>query len=332
MNKKNKVAIVTGVNGQDGSYLAELLLDKGYKVIGTTRYTSSSEASREERISHIKHKEGFILESCDVTDFSRVNSLVTQHGPDEIYNLAAQSHVGISYKNPISTTNINIMGPINFLESIRNNDKNIKFYQASTSEMFGVNEKCPQNEDTLMMPISPYAAAKLYAHNMVKIYRDSYGIFACSGILFNHESERRGEEFVTRKITKAAARIKLGKQEKLHLGNLKAYRDWGHARDYVEAMFLMLQQSKPEDFVISTGETHTVEEFLRFVFDYAQLDLEKHLVIDRELFRPSEVPKLWGNYTKAKEKLGWEPKIKFEELAIKMYENDLHIENMEKLK
>lgn len=323
-----KKAIVTGVNGQDGSYLAELLLGKEYQVIGVVRYSSCSENSRNERIADIKKNSNFHLEYCDVTDFSTVNSLVLKHQPDEIYNLAAQSHVGVSYKNPVSTTNINIMGPLNFLESIRVNNSDIRFYQASTSEMFGVNEKCPQNEETPMLPISPYAAAKLFAHNLVKIYRDSYGIYACSGILFNHESERRGEEFVTRKITKAAARIKLGKQSKLHLGNLEAYRDWGHAADYVEAMRLMLQQEQPDDYVISTGETHTVKEFLHLVFDYAGLKVEDHLVIDPEFFRPSEVPKLWGDFTKAKQKLKWQPKIKFEELAIRMYESDLKLEKM----
>lgn len=321
-----KKAIITGVNGQDGSYLAELLIAKDYEVIGTVRYNCCSENSRSERISAIKEHANLHIEYCDVTDFSTVNSLVLRHQPDEIYNLAAQSHVGVSYKNPVSTTNINVLGPINFLESIRINKPSIRFYQASTSEMFGVNEKCPQNEQTLMLPISPYAAAKLFSHNLVKIYRDSYGIYACSGILFNHESERRGEEFVTRKITKAAARIKLGKQKHLRLGNLDAYRDWGHAADYVEAMRLMLQQEEADDYVISTGETHTVKEFLQLVFDNAGLDVKEHVIIDPEFFRPSEVPKLWGDYSKAKQKLKWEPKIKFKELAIRMYENDLQLE------
>lgn len=323
MNKKT--AIISGITGQDGSYLAELLLSKGYRVIGTVRYTCSDSESKYSNIKQILNNEDLILEYCDITDFSAVNSIVIKYYPDEIYNLAAQSHVGVSYKNPISTININISGTINFLESIRVNNKKIKMYQASTSEMFGVNTVCPQNEDTLMLPISPYAAAKLCSHNLVKIYRDSYNIYCCSGILFNHESERRGENFVTRKITKAAASIKLGLQDKLYLGNLEAYRDWGHARDYVEAMYLMLQQDKPEDFVICSGETNTVEQFLHFVFDYAGLDVEKHVIIDPELYRPSEVPKLWGDYSKAKETLGWEPKIKCEELAMIMFDHDYKI-------
>jgi GDPmannose 4,6-dehydratase len=320
-----KTVIISGVTGQDGSYLAENLLSKGYRVVGTLRYTSSDASSKLKNISSIIDNEMLILEYCDVTDFSAVNSLVCKYDPDEIYNLAAQSHVGISYKNPISTMNINISGTINFLESIRINNKKIKFYQASTSEMFGVNTLCPQNEETLMLPISPYAAAKLCSHNLVNIYRDSYGLFACCGILFNHESERRGENFVTRKITKAAAAIKMGLQDKLHLGNIHAYRDWGHAREYVEAMHLMLQEKQPEDFVICSGETNTVENFLNHVFDYAELSIEEHVVISQDLYRPSEVPKLWGDYSKAKKVLGWEPKIKCKELAQIMYDYDLKL-------
>ena len=320
-----KTAVITGITGQDGSYLAESLLNKGYTVIGTMRYTSNDTKSKLKNIQHIVNNDKLILEYCDITDFSAVNSIIIKHNPDEVYNLAAQSHVGVSYKNPISTMNINISGTINFLESIRINNKKIRFYQASTSEMFGINTKCPQNEDTLMLPISPYAAAKLCSHNLVQIYRDSYGIFGCCGILFNHESERRGENFVTRKITKAAASIKLGLQDKLYLGNLEAYRDWGHAREYVEAMFLMLQQEEPEDFVVCSGETNSVEDFLKHVFDYAELDIDEHVIIDPELYRPSEVPRLWGDYTKAKEKLGWEPKIKCKELAQIMYDHDLKL-------
>lgn len=321
----NKVAIISGITGQDGSYLAESLILKGYKVIGMLRYTSSDTKSKLSNISSILDNKMLILEYCDVTDFSAINNLVHKYNPDEIYNLAAQSHVGVSYKNPISTININIAGTINFLEAIKINNKNIKFYQASTSEMFGVNTVCPQDEETLMLPISPYAAAKLCSHNLVSIYRNSYGLFACCGILFNHESERRGENFVTRKITKAAASIKLGLQDKLYLGNIKAYRDWGHAKEYVEAMHLMLQHESPEDFVICSGETNTVEDFLKNVFDYAGLSIEDHVVISQDLYRPSEVPKLWGNYSKAKEKLGWKPRIKCKELAQIMYDYDLKL-------
>ena len=321
----SKTAIITGITGQDGSYLAESLIKKGYQVVGTIRYTSSDTKSKLKNINKIIDNKNLILEYCDITDFSAVNSIIIKHNPDEVYNLAAQSHVGVSYKNPISTMNINISGTINFLESIRINNRKIKFYQASTSEMFGINTKCPQNENTLMLPISPYAAAKLCSHNLVQIYRDSYNIFGCCGILFNHESERRGENFVTRKITKAAASIKLGLQDKLYLGNLEAFRDWGHAREYVEAMHLMLQQSEPEDFVICSGETNSVEDFLKYVFDYAGLDINSHVVIDPDLYRPAEVPRLWGDYTKAKEKLGWEPKIKCKELAQIMYDYDLKL-------
>jgi len=319
----NKIAIISGITGQDGSYLAESLLKKNYTVIGTIRYTSNDTQSKLKNIQHIVDNDKLILEYCDITDFSAVNSIILKYKPSEVYNLAAQSHVGVSYKNPISTININISGTINFLESIKANDRNIKFYQASTSEMFGINTNCPQNEQTMMLPISPYAAAKLCSHNLVQIYRDSYGIYACCGILFNHESERRGENFVTRKITKAAASIKMGLQDKLYLGNLKVYRDWGHAKEYVEAMHLMLQQQKPEDFVICSGETNTVEDFLKHVFEYADLDIQKHVIIDPNLYRPSEVPKLWGDYSKAKEKLGWQPKIKCKELAQIMFDHDL---------
>jgi GDPmannose 4,6-dehydratase len=321
----NKIAIVTGITGQDGSYLAEILLNRGYKVVGTMRYTSGDNGSKFKNIENIINNDNLILEYCDITDFAAVNTIIIEYKPNEVYNLAAQSHVGVSYKNPISTLNINISGTINFLESIRANDKNIKFYQASTSEMFGINTECPQNEETLMLPISPYAASKLCSHNLVQIYKNSYGIFACSGILFNHESERRGENFVTRKISKAAASIKLGLQDKLFLGNLNAYRDWGHAKEYVEAMYLMLQQNEPDDFVICTGETNSVKDFLNCVFDYAGLDVDAHVIIDPELYRPSEVPRLWGDYSKAEEKLGWKPKIRCKELAKIMYDHDLKL-------
>lgn len=321
-----KTALITGVNGQDGSYLAEFLLEKNYRVIGTVRRTvcENNDKLKNNREALEKYaKENFILESCDVTDYASVSRIINDYRPCEVYNLAAQSHVGESFRTPVATMDINIGGTINILESIRLLDKNIKFYQASTSEIFGVNTKCPQDEETAFMPASPYAAAKLCSHHLVRIYRDSYDMFACSGILFNHESPRRGENFVTRKITKAAARIKLGLQDKLHLGNLEASRDWGFAGDYVKAMWLMLQQDEPQDFVISTGKTNTVQEFLDFVFKHAELDPKDHVVIDPRFWRPLEVPKLWGNSSKAKKLLGWEAKVSMEELAVMMYENDL---------
>ena len=320
-----KTAFITGVNGQDGSYLAELLLEKGYKVVGTIRRTVCDNENKTKNIKKVIqgcHSDRFILEACDVTDSSSINRIIKEHQPCEIYNLAAQSHVGESFRTPMATMDINIAGTINILESIKLLDKSIKFYQASTSEIFGVNTKCPQSEETAFMPASPYAAAKLCSHHLVRIYRDSYGMFACSGILFNHESPRRGENFVTRKITKAAARIKLGLQDKLHLGNLEASRDWGFAGDYVKAMWLMLQQDEPQDFVISTGKTNTVQEFLDFVFKHAELDPKDHVVIDPRFWRPLEVPRLWGDSSKAKEVLGWEAEVKMEDLALMMYEND----------
>lgn len=321
-----KTALVTGVNGQDGSYLAEFLLEKSYRVIGAVRRTvceNNDKLKNNTEALEKYGKENFILESCDVTDSASVSRIINDYRPCEIYNLAAQSHVGESFRTPVATMDINIGGTINILESIKLLDKNIKFYQASTSEIFGVNTKCPQDEETAFMPASPYAAAKLCSHHLVRIYRDSYDMFACSGILFNHESPRRGENFVTRKITKAAARIKLGLQDKLHLGNLEASRDWGFAGDYVKAMWLMLQQNEPQDFVISTGKTNTVQEFLDFVFEYAGLDPKEHVVIDPRFWRPLEVPRLWGNSSKAKKLLGWEAEVSMKELAVMMYENDL---------
>ena len=318
--------MISGVNGQDGSYLSDLLISKGYIVIGLKRRTVSSDGYK--NIQHLLGNSNFIVEDADVTDSSSIFQLVSNYKPDEYYNLAAQSHVGVSFKTPVSTTEINLMGCLYALEAIRLLKPDCKFYQASTSEMFGDNIKCPQSENTYFSPVSPYACAKLAAHHMVGTYRKSYDVHASSGILFNHESPRRGENFVTRKITKAAARIKLGLQDKLFLGNLEAQRDWGYAADYVEAMWLMLQQEIPDDYVIATGQTNSVQQFLEYVFDYAGLDIKKHVFIDPKFYRPCEVPKLWGDPGKAKNKLGWQPTITFKELAEMMYEEDYKKENI----
>ena len=322
-----KIALITGINGQDGSYLAELLLKKNYTVVGLIRRTVASPESKTKNLTKILTNERLILEEGDISDLSSITNLIMKYRPREIYNLAAQSHVGTSFKAPISTTEINLIGCMNILETIKNFDRKIKFYQASTSEMFGDNIKCPQNENSLFSPVSPYACSKLAAHHMVDTYRKSYDIFACSGILFNHESPRRGENFVTRKITKAAARIKLGLQNELRLGNLAAQRDWGYAKDFTEGMWMMLQHSQPDDYVLATGKTNSVEDFLNYVFEYAELDPNKYVVIDPKFYRPCEVPRLWGDYSKAKRILKWEPKTTFKELAIMMYKEDYEKQN-----
>tara|TARA_R100000995_G_scaffold84568_2_gene63684 strand:- start:18280 stop:19251 length:972 start_codon:yes stop_codon:yes gene_type:complete len=314
-----KTAIVTGVTGQDGSYLAELLLEKGYRVIGAKRRTSMICT---DRIDHIYDNENFILEYYDLNDVGSLYRLLINYEPDEFYNLGAQSHVRVSFDIPENTVDGIAMGTLRILEAIRTIRPECKLYQASSSEMYGDSEEYPFTETSRMTPASPYACAKLFAHNLVRNYRESYGLFACSGILFNHESPRRGETFVTRKITLAAARIKHGLQDKLRLGNLEAHRDWGFAGDYVKAMWLMLQQEEPDDFVIATGETHTVSEFLKVVFEYAGLDIDKYVEIDPRLFRPHEVPYLLGDSTKAKEILGWEPETTFKQLAKLMYDKD----------
>ncbi len=319
----NKTAIITGITGQDGSYLADLLLEKGYTVIGTMRRTVSDFEDKTKNISHILDSSNLILEEVDITDSSSIYQVVNKYQPDEYYNLAAQSHVGTSFKTPVSTTDINLMGCLYALEAIRLQKPDCKFYQASTSEMFGDNTVCPQGLGTHFSPVSPYACAKLAAHHMVGTYRKSYNIFASSGILFNHESPRRGENFVTRKITKAAARIKLGLQKELRLGNLEAQRDWGHAKDYVKGMWLMLQQDKADDYVLATGKTNSVQDFLDYVFDFAGLNPKDHVVIDPKFYRPCEVPKLWGDPSKANRKLGWYPEYDFKRLAIEMYEEDV---------
>ena len=317
-----KKALITGITGQDGSYLAELLLNKGYHVIGVKRRTSLISTDRIDDILN-ENNPNLDLIYGNMIDSGNLHRILLEHRPDEIYNLAAQSHVRVSFETPTETCEITGMGTLKLLEAIRNVCPEAKFYQASSSEMFGDNPEAPQSETTCLTPASPYACAKVFGHNLVRNYRESYGMHASSGILFNHESPRRGETFVTRKITMAAARIKLGLQDKLFLGNLDAKRDWGYAGDYVEAMWLMLQQENPDDYVIATGETHTVREFLECVFDHAELDVNKHVSIDSRLFRPHEVPLLLGDASKAKQALNWEPKVKFQELAKLMYEADL---------
>ena len=319
-----KTALITGITGQDGSYLADLLLSKGYKVVGVKRRTSLIST---DRIDHIFNDPDLIMNFNlvygNMNDSGCLHRLLIEHQPDEIYNLAAQSHVRVSFDTPEETTEIVAMGTLRLLEAYRNICPEAKFYQASSSEMFGDNPENPQSETTRLMPASPYACAKTYAHNLCRNYRESYGLHISSGILFNHESPRRGETFVTRKITRAAARIKMGLQDSLYLGNLDAKRDWGFAEDYVEAMWMMLQQEVPDDYVVATGETHTVKEFLEVVFKHAGLDIDEYVKIDERLFRPHEVPLLLGDPTKAKEKLGWEPKTRFEGLAKLMYDADL---------
>ena len=324
MSKVQKTALVTGATGQDGSYLIDLLLDKGYRVIAVKRRTSLISTDRIDHIFHDPDKiVDFTLVYGNMIDSGNLHRILMTYKPDEIYNLAAQSHVRVSFDTPEETAEIVGIGTLKLLEAVRNVCPNARVYQASSSEMFGDNPTHPQSETTRLMPASPYACAKVFAHNLCRNYREGYGIHVSSGILFNHESPRRGETFVTRKITQAAARIKMGLQDKLYLGNLHAKRDWGFAGDYVEAMWLMLQQDEPDDYVIATGETHTVEEFLHEVFEYAGLDVNEYVEIDKRLFRPHEVPLLLGDPSKAKEKLGWEPRVKFKELARMMYDEDL---------
>lgn len=322
-----KTAIITGVNGQDGSYLADLLISKGYYVIGLKRRTSLINT---ERVDHIYNdalsNSQFKMCYYDLSDGGAITNLLVKHKPDEIYNLAAQSHVAVSFDVPEYTNDGIACGTLKILEAIRAVDPRIKFYQASSSEMYGDStdyENGGYTENSKMMPVSPYAVAKLHAHHMTRVYREAYNIHASSGILFNHESPRRGETFVTRKITIAAARIAQGKQQKLFLGNLDAKRDWGFAGDYVEAMWLMLQQPKGDDYVVATNRTHSVREFLEVVFEHAGLgDYTKYVEIDPRLFRPNEVPYLLGNPEKAKTVLKWEPKHDMISLAKMMYDSD----------
>lgn len=320
MNKKT--ALITGVTGQDGSYLSEFLISKGYLVIGLYRRSSSSSKNKLKNIQHLLDNNNFVLFSGDVTDISSLMNAIKTYKPDEIYNLAAQSHVGESFTIPQATMQVNGIGVLNVLEAIRLLDNKIKLYQASTSEMFG-DLQAVQSENTPFNPVSPYACSKVYAHNIVVNYRKAYGLFACCGILFNHESPRRGEDFVTRKITKAAARIHLGLQKDIRLGNIKTYRDWGYAGDYVEAMWMMLQQQEADDFVISSNNSITVEDFLQIVFKKLNMDYRDYLVIDQKFFRPHDVPYLRGDSSKAQKTLGWKPKVDLEELATMMLNHDL---------
>ncbi|HIF38019.1 MAG TPA: GDP-mannose 4,6-dehydratase [Gemmatimonadetes bacterium] len=316
-----KTALITGVTGQDGSYLAELLLEKGYRVIGIKRRTSLIST---DRVDHLIENSNFKMRYGSMHDPSWMYSILSEYEPDEVYNLAAQSHVRVSFETPIETADCVAMGTLRLLEACRHSVPKVKFYQASSSEMYGDNPEYPQNEQTAFRPASPYACAKLFAHNLCRHYREAYGMFCCAGILFNHESPHRGETFVTRKITMAAAKIKFREQETLWLGNLEAKRDWGHARDYVRAMWMMLQHTDPDDYVVATGTTHSVREFLNTVFDIAVLDPSLHVKIDKRFFRPHEVPILLGDATKIKETLGWEPKFDFMALAGDMFWSDWH--------
>ena len=326
-----KTAIISGVNGQDGSYLAELLLSKGYRVIGLKRRTSTINTGRIDHI-YISDKVSqaqFKLHYYDLSDGSAVCNLLSKYQPDEFYNLAAQSHVAVSFEVPEYTSDGIAGGTLKILDAIKNISPKTRFYQASSSEMFGDSTDYGidgYTEESRMLPVSPYAVAKLHAHHMTRVYRQAYEIHASSGILFNHESPRRGETFVTRKITMAAARIKLGLQSKLLLGNLDAKRDWGFAGDYVEAMWMMLQQPIGDDYVVSTGRTYSVREFLEVVFEHAGLgSYEKYVEIDPRLFRPNEVPYLLGDSTKARKILGWEPNTSMADLARMMYDSDLEL-------
>ncbi|WP_461462188.1 GDP-mannose 4,6-dehydratase [Methanobrevibacter sp.] len=348
-----KKALITGITGQDGSYLAEFLLDKGYEVHGIMRRSSSFNTGRIEHlyidkyIEDMHNKKNFYLHYGDMTDSTNVIALIQKIKPDEIYNLAAQSHVKVSFETPEYTANVDALGTLRILEAIRLLGLDSKFYQASTSELYGLVQEVPQNENTPFYPRSPYGVAKLYAFWITKNYREAYNIFASNGILFNHESPRRGETFVTRKITLAAARIKLGKQKKLYLGNLDTKRDWGHAKDYVQSMWLILQNDEPTDFVIATGENHTVREFCQLAFKEVGINLhwegeginekgfdsesgELIVEVDPKYFRPTEVDQLLGDPSKAIEKLGWNPtQTSFEKLVKEMVQEDLKLVSME---
>jgi GDPmannose 4,6-dehydratase len=326
-----KRAFITGITGQDGSYLAELLLDKGYEVHGLIRRSSTFNTDRIDHLYKDFHDPSarVYLYYGDLSVSGHLTDLLYTIKPDEIYHLGAQSHVRVSFDMPEYTGDVTGLGTLRMLEAIRKTGIKTKFYQASSSEMFG-SASPPQSESTPFHPQSPYAAAKVYSYHMVQNYREAYKIFACNGILFNHESPRRGETFVTRKITRAATQIKSGLKDKLYLGNLEAKRDWGFAGDYVAAMWLMLQQDEPDDYVIATGETHSVREFVERVFQKLGLDYKKHVVIDPKYFRPTEVDVLLGDATKAAKKLGWKPKVSFELLIDMMIECDMELANKEK--
>ena len=321
-------ALITGITGQDGSYLAELLLSKGYEVHGLIRRSSSFNTQRIDHIYQDPHVSNpkLLLHFADLNDGSSLNKLIRTLEPEEIYNLGAQSHVRVSFDIPEYTGDSSGLAAVRLLEAIRENGLKTRYYQASSSEMFGNAEQRPQTEKTPFQPRSPYAAAKVYAYWITVNYREAYDLFAVNGILFNHESPRRGETFVSRKISLAAARIKLGIQQNLFLGNLDAKRDWGFARDYVEAMWMMLQHDTPEDFIIATGETHSVREFLDVAFQHVGLDWTDHVQIDPKYFRPTEVDVLLGDATKARERLGWRPRVGFEHLVRMMVDADLESE------
>jgi len=323
-------ALITGITGQDGSYLAELLLSKGYEVFGVIRRSSSFNTGRLDQIYQDPHVPDAHLRLVygDLNDASSLNRILRTIRPDEIYNLGAQSHVRVSFDIPEYTAEVTGVGTVRLLEAIRELGLRPKFYQASSSEMFGKVQEIPQRETTPFYPRSPYGAAKAYAYWITVNYREAYRLFACNGILFNHESPRRGETFVSRKITRAAARIKLGLDQELYLGNLDAKRDWGYAGDYVEAMWLMLQQEEPDDYVIATGESHTVRELLELAFGYVHLDWKKHVKNDPRYYRPTEVDQLVGDASKAKRKLGWAPKVSFRQLITMMVESDLKAERL----
>jgi GDPmannose 4,6-dehydratase len=328
----SRSALITGITGQDGSYLAELLLDKGYMVHGMVRRSSSFSTGRIDHLYHDAHESPrLLLHYGDLTDGQALTNLVQEIEPDEIYNLGAQSHVRVSFDQPVYTLMSDGVGALNVLEAARllNKRKPVRVYQASSSEMFGMVLETPQRETTPFNPQSPYACAKVYAYHQTVNYRRSYNLFATNGILFNHESPRRGETFVTRKITRAATRIKVGLQTKLYLGNLDAKRDWGYAKDYVEAMWLILQQDQPDDFVIATGRTATIREFLEIVFGQLDLDWKDYVDIDQRYFRPSEVDLLLGDPSKAKKILNWEAKTTLEQLAELMVAHDLDLAQRE---
>jgi GDPmannose 4,6-dehydratase len=325
-------ALITGITGQDGYYLSNQLLEKGYEVHGLVRRASNINTSRIDPLISKYGEEGRLnLYYSDLLDSSSLTNLINKILPDEIYNLAAQSHVAVSFKNPIYSTYTSTVGPITILDSIRNIEKDIKFYQASSSEMFGGTEKIVLNEESLFEPKSPYAAAKVFAHNITKIYRESYNIYAVNGILFNHESPHRGETFVTRKITRAVGRVYNELQTNLTLGNLDASRDWGYAGDYTEGMFAMMQHENPDDWVLATGETHTVKEFAEKAFNHVGLNWEDYVLTSDKYSRPNEVHHLLGDASKAKNKLGWKPSTSFDELVKKMVESDIELAKREKV-
>ncbi|MDX6403309.1 MAG: GDPmannose 4,6-dehydratase [Blastocatellia bacterium] len=326
-----KTALISGITGQDGSFLAEVLLEKGYDVYGIIRRSSSFNTDRIDHLYQDPHEKGTRLRLVygDLNDSSSLNTILRQVQPDEIYNLGAQSHVRVSFDIPEYTGEVTGLGAVRLLEAIRELGMSPKFYQASSSELYGKVFETPQTETTPFYPRSPYACAKAYAYHITVNYRESYGLFASNGILFNHESERRGETFVSRKITRAATRIKLGLQDKLYMGNLDARRDWGYARDYVEAMWMIMNAEEPDDYVVATGETHSVREFLEKTFGYLDLDWEKYVEIDPRYFRPAEVDLLLGDASKVREKLGWEPKVTFDDLVKLMTDHDLQLARQE---